>query len=728
MIRQNSNPSKEQQKEFKKLLPLFQDFGFGPEYVWDAFKFTNGNPNEMLNLLVEQSKVNNEINQKLSQSKNPDSEQNQIKEAIKQSLQQQQNEDIQNPEELIRKPEFPVGLQNLGQTCYFNVVIQTLFQIREVRDLILKIDFDQIKHELYPLNKQKKFKLLKEFQILFGMMLKGKKSYTIPLELFEAFKSINDNVFKIGEQADFFEFQNTCFELIEEAFDTDDQQQIEQKQKQENTDQELNNGFNQSILKKSQIQEKLKNNKNPITKLFYGVSQEVIQFYVNNFGQITLLQIVKYLYVNIEQFFQLIKQNNQQAEIKKYQEQIQGIVNLDVKLGDLYKSFSNSQKIVIDEYQTKDGNKTSAQIDTKIKTPPYILNFYINRMSFNRKTLQPEKDQSKFYFPKEMFLDLFMQQESEQNQQNSYDNLQIIERKIQKLEEVLQNWEEYGEYNLKLEHCFTNVLNFLKLQRENEEEFTNLEESEVLGIDELEGKFGVLGNVNDFKTTINTVQNYHDQLKNKKQKLQEKLKILKEQKKKMYEQNQNQKYELFSILMHDGEAMSGHYYCYILDDKTGEWWKFNDRIVTKANEQEIFEEAYGNGNSKKNACCLFYRNAKEKIKNTQPVTLTARLKQEIVKRDRQFLEDIDITRVQNGLEGLKINMGQIIKRHQKILDSPNKSFIEKFADFDRFLLNEESFKKFSNYSIFSKLLKNANTDQVLEVLNSKQNLEKAIIE
>ena len=40
-------------------------------------------------------------------------------------------------------------------------------------------------------------------------------------------------------------------------------------------------------------------------------------------------------------------------------------------------------------------------------------------------------------------------------------------------------------------------------------------------------------------------------------------------------------YELFSIMIHSGSASGGHYYAYIKDFKTGEWFCFNDQSVTK---------------------------------------------------------------------------------------------------------------------------------------------------
>lgn len=41
------------------------------------------------------------------------------------------------------------------------------------------------------------------------------------------------------------------------------------------------------------------------------------------------------------------------------------------------------------------------------------------------------------------------------------------------------------------------------------------------------------------------------------------------------------KYELFSIMIHSGSASGGHYYAYIKDFKTNEWFCFNDQSVSR---------------------------------------------------------------------------------------------------------------------------------------------------
>jgi len=46
-------------------------------------------------------------------------------------------------------------------------------------------------------------------------------------------------------------------------------------------------------------------------------------------------------------------------------------------------------------------------------------------------------------------------------------------------------------------------------------------------------------------------------------------------------------YELYSVLIHRGSALGGHYYAYIKSFETGRWYEFNDSMVTEINENDI---------------------------------------------------------------------------------------------------------------------------------------------
>jgi ubiquitin carboxyl-terminal hydrolase 47 len=72
-------------------------------------------------------------------------------------------------------------------------------------------------------------------------------------------------------------------------------------------------------------------------------------------------------------------------------------------------------------------------------------------------------------------------------------------------------------------------------------------------------------------------------------------------------------YELYSIMIHSGGAMGGHYYAYIKNFMTNRWYNFNDSSVKEIDESDIYK-VYGGkqssstwGSYSANAYLLMYR-------------------------------------------------------------------------------------------------------------------------
>ena len=56
-------------------------------------------------------------------------------------------------------------------------------------------------------------------------------------------------------------------------------------------------------------------------------------------------------------------------------------------------------------------------------------------------------------------------------------------------------------------------------------------------------------------------------------------------------------YALQAVVVHAGEYGSGHYYSYVRPDVcTGDWYRFNDHIVSKVTFAEVIADAYGGRN------------------------------------------------------------------------------------------------------------------------------------
>lgn len=64
-------------------------------------------------------------------------------------------------------------------------------------------------------------------------------------------------------------------------------------------------------------------------------------------------------------------------------------------------------------------------------------------------------------------------------------------------------------------------------------------------------------------------------------------------------------YRLHAVLVHEGQAVSGHYWAYVFSTKYQKWLKFNDIAVTEASWEEIQKDSVG-GFHNTSAYCVMY--------------------------------------------------------------------------------------------------------------------------
>uniref|UniRef100_A0A8C2NXX4 ubiquitinyl hydrolase 1 n=1 Tax=Capra hircus TaxID=9925 RepID=A0A8C2NXX4_CAPHI len=71
----------------------------------------------------------------------------------------------------------------------------------------------------------------------------------------------------------------------------------------------------------------------------------------------------------------------------------------------------------------------------------------------------------------------------------------------------------------------------------------------------------------------------------------------------------NVPYRLHAVLVHEGQANAGHYWAYIFDHRENRWMKYNDIAVTKSSWEELVRDSFG-GYRNASAYCLMYINDK----------------------------------------------------------------------------------------------------------------------
>ncbi|XP_073664291.1 ubiquitin carboxyl-terminal hydrolase 28 isoform X6 [Tursiops truncatus] len=254
-----------------------------------------------------------------------------------------------NPNDWRRVDGWPVGLKNVGNTCWFSAVIQSLFQLPEFRRLVLSYSLPQNVLENCPSHTEKRnIVFMQELQYLFALMMGSNRKFVDPsaaLDLLKgAFRSPEE------QQQDVSEFTHKLLDWLEDAF------QLAVN---------VNNPRNKS--------------ENPMVQLFYGT------FLTEGIHE-------GKPFCNNETFGQ-------------YPLQVNGYRNLDECLegamveGDI--------ELLPSDHSVKYGQERWFT-----KLPP-VLTFELSRFEFNQSLGQPEKIHNKLEFPQIIYMDRYMYRSKE---------------------------------------------------------------------------------------------------------------------------------------------------------------------------------------------------------------------------------------------------------------------------------------------------------------------------
>ena len=185
--------------------------------------------------------------------------------------------------------------------------------------------------------------------------------------------------------------------------------------------------------------------------------------------------------------------------------------------------------------------------------------------------------------------------------------------------------------------------------------------------------------------------------------------------------DEDNKYKLKSIIIHSGNCDAGHYYAYILDEKSNEWYEFNDTKVEKFNINSLETEAYGKldvitdekGNqieveNTRSAYMLFYEKINkdncEKFENIDIINeiLNINNKSNIIINNQNKIEekgDNDFNLLGNNEIDINENDNKI-NNINEIEDKDKSKYGEEIENI-LVPINEEMFKYFLNKKLFS---------------------------
>ncbi|XP_025913692.1 ubiquitin carboxyl-terminal hydrolase 28 isoform X1 [Apteryx rowi] len=497
-----------------------------------------------------------------------------------------------------RVGDWPVGMKNIGNTCWFSAVIQSLFQLPEFRRLVLGYSLPQsVLENCRSRTGKRNIAFMQELQCLFALMLGTHRKFVDPsaaLELLrDAFRSAEE------QQQDVSEFTHKLLDWLEDAF--------------------------QLAVNVNSPGDK---SENPMVQLFYGTFLTEGVHEGNTFSK-------------IETFGQ-------------YPLQVNGYRNLNECLeGAMVEG-------EMDE-ETAAQSVKYGQERWFTKLPP-VLTFELSRFEFNQSLGQPEKIHTRLEFPQTIYMDRYLYSSKELIQMKREEIKRLKEKIVllqQKLEKYMKYGS--GPTHFPLPDMLQYVLEFITtkpavvISSAHDSRTTVLQsqaESHVL--DRLSQQNSVLETKNT-KTTEDTaffmahsspqqklstplqpsdspaettdssrpaphmvseeemnlvrscLQRWRSEIEQDMQDLKDSIARINLSIEQMYCDPllQQVPYRLHAVLVHEGQANAGHYWAYVYDQPRKSWLKYNDISVTESSWEELERDSFG-GLKNASAYCLMY--------------------------------------------------------------------------------------------------------------------------
>ncbi|XP_037125101.1 ubiquitin carboxyl-terminal hydrolase 25 isoform X7 [Syngnathus acus] len=507
--------------------------------------------------------------------------------------------DSPNPHDRKRIDNCPVGLKNVGNTCWFSAVIQSLFNLLEFQRLVLNYSPPARVHEL-PRNQKEHRNLpfMQELRTLFSLMVGSKRKYVDPSRAVEILK----DAFKSSEsqQQDVSEFTHKLLDWLEDAF---------QMKAEEDGDEDKP--------------------KNPMVELFYG-----------RFLAVGVLEGKKF--ENTEMFGQ-------------YPLQVNGFK-------DLHECLEAAMiEGEIESLHSAENSARSGQEHWFTELPP-VLTFELSRFEFNQALGRPEKIHNKLEFPSMLFMDRYMDRNREITRIKR-EEIRRLKEHLTLLQQRLERYLSYGsgpkrfpladvlqyamEFASSKPVCTSPVEDIdssappggttgLQLPPPSSAEQDSSASAESSGSASGTAAQQQRAPVHkpftqsrlppdlpmhpaprhiteeELRVLEGCLHRWRSEVEKDTRDLQESIKRILRTIELMYSDKSMMQvpYRLHAVLVHEGQANAGHYWAYIYDPHQRCWMKYNDIAVTKSSWEELVRDSFG-GYRNASAYCLMYINDKK---------------------------------------------------------------------------------------------------------------------
>uniref|UniRef100_A0A3B4WRW8 ubiquitinyl hydrolase 1 n=1 Tax=Seriola lalandi dorsalis TaxID=1841481 RepID=A0A3B4WRW8_SERLL len=533
--------------------------------------------------------------------------------------------DSPNPHDRKRIDNCPVGLKNVGNTCWFSAVIQSLFNLLEFQRLVLNYSPPARVHDL-PRNQKEHRNLpfMQELRNLFSLMVGSKRKYVDPSRAVEILK----DAFKSSEsqQQDVSEFTHKLLDWLEDAF----QMKAEEDREGEKP-------------------------KNPMVELFYG-----------RFLAVGVLEGKKF--ENTEMFGQ-------------YPLQVNGFK-------DLHECLEAAMiEGEIESLHSAENSARSGQEHWFTELPP-VLTFELSRFEFNQALGRPEKIHNKLEFPSMLYMDRYMDRNREITRIKR-EEIRRLKEHLTLLQQRLERYLSYGSgpKRFPLADVLQYAMEFASSKPVCTSPVEDIDSSAPPGgtTGQHSGPASVPAAAptaaqqqrvpihkpftqsrlppdlpmhpaprhiteEELRVLEGCLHRWRSEVENDTRDLQGSITRIHRTIELMYSDKSMMQvpYRLHAVLVHEGQANAGHYWAYIYDPHQRCWMKYNDISVTKSSWEELVRDSFG-GYRNASAYCLMYINDKKPFL----------IEEEFDKETGQIL---------SGMDKLPPDLKQYVKEDNELFD------------------------------------------------------------
>uniref|UniRef100_A0A671WNX1 ubiquitinyl hydrolase 1 n=1 Tax=Sparus aurata TaxID=8175 RepID=A0A671WNX1_SPAAU len=578
--------------------------------------------------------------------------------------------DSPNPHDRKRIDSCPVGLKNVGNTCWFSAVIQSLFNLLEFQRLVLNYSPPARVHDL-PRNQKEHRNLpfMQELRNLFSLMVGSKRKYVDPSRAVEILK----DAFKSSEsqQQDVSEFTHKLLDWLEDAF----QMKAEEDREGEKP-------------------------KNPMVELFYG-----------RFLAVGVLEGKKF--ENTEMFGQYPLQVNGFKDLHECLEAAMIEGEIESLHSAENSARSGQEQLGAANYQV------SAQMSmapSPLEKPlpssqhwftelPPVLTFELSRFEFNQALGRPEKIHNKLEFPSMLYMDRYMDRNREitrikrEEIRRLKEHLTVLQQRLERylsygsgpkrfpLADVLQYAMEFASSKPVCTSPVEDIDSSAPPGGTTGQQLPTPSTAEQDSLPPLESSGPASGPTTapaaaqqqrvpihkpftqsrlppdlpmhpaprhiteeELRVLEGCLHRWRSEVENDTRDLQGSITRIHRTIELMYSDKSMMQvpYRLHAVLVHEGQANAGHYWAYIYDPHQRCWMKYNDISVTKSSWEELVRDSFG-GYRNASAYCLMYINDKKPFL----------IEEEFDKETGQIL---------SGMDKLPPDLKQFVKEDNELFD------------------------------------------------------------